>query len=121
MPSIGSDIIVFDGSLENYIKATNTCNIAANNAVVANSGGLLMVQTNPAGRVTNENAISSCYVINSDPLTTVAQQPRFIASVNDQDILSMPTVIVCEENHSKISATSVPSSKCLTCLIFIFR
>lgn len=110
MTSVGSDIVVVGNSLENYIKGTSA--VAANTAIMSNSGGLLMVQTNPVCPTgTSENVVNSCYIINSDP-----QQRHIITSVNEQDILSMP--IVYEEDH-RTSATSVPSSRLLLFVLVI--
>lgn len=105
------------------MKATGTCSISTSNAVVSNPGGLLMVQTNSVmpTATSENNVINSCYVINSDPLSKVTQQSHFITNVlSDQDILSMPTVIVCEERNGKTNANgaSVLSSKCIFISLF---
>lgn len=110
-----NDIEVFDGSLDSYIKVNSGSSASSSNAALPqHSGGLLMVH--PNSTVANVN---SCYFINSDPLTVNIQQPsHFITNVlSDQDILTMPTVIVCDENQGKMPSSAITVSPCKYTLI----
>lgn len=104
-----SEVIVFDGTLDNYIKSTNTCisNTQPNQLFVNTGASLLMMP--PTMPTTNY------FVVNSQPIVTV---PPVLPSIIDHDIMSMPTVIVNDLNGRKINNSSKCFVNCINLLAF---
>lgn len=84
------DVILFDGNLDNYIKSSTTTS-------TLNGNNLLMVQPQnpetgnnilPVNSAKPRNTKESCILVSNTPT-----QSRVLT---EQDILKMPTVILCD-------------------------
>lgn len=111
-----NDIIFFDGSFDNYLKFNTTSTVTTTTAslqsqMTVNPEGLLMVQ--PTVSAVAVDKPNPYYIVTSQPIS--APQPQVnLNSVNvitDQDIMTMPTVIVCDENQTKMAPFVMPSCK----------
>ncbi|KRT79274.1 hypothetical protein AMK59_8258, partial [Oryctes borbonicus] len=109
------DIILYDGTLDNYMKTAPI--VSASNPIFFNNN-LLMVQpgliqsTPMATSLASRNPIDkSYYLVNSNPQLINVSVPQYkINNVTEQDILNMPTVIVCDDKRQAVSNRNTKST-----------
>ncbi|XP_018577394.1 uncharacterized protein LOC108915757 [Anoplophora glabripennis] len=111
---VNNEVTVFNGSLDKYLTS-NTCNANTQtqplqNPLYINTGGLLMV---PSGITSNGNmqieSTKQYYLVNKQSTVNWSIPPIQTTNIiTEQDILAMPTVIVSDEGHNKIT-TSEPA------------
>lgn len=119
--STTSDIIVYDGTLDNYIKTSTTSLTSTPANPIFFNNNLLMVQPSllqPPATITTPiihgiPVDKPYYVLNNPQLINVSAQQYKLNNVTEQDILNMPTVIVCDDNNRQPSQnwTTKPSGK----------
>lgn len=111
-----NDVVFFDGSFDNYLKfnttpAVTTTASSVQSHMTVNPEGLLMVQ--PTVSAVAVDKPNPYYFVASQPIS--APQPHVnLNSVNvitDHDIMTMPTVIVCDENQAKMTPFVMSSCK----------
>lgn len=109
------DIILYDGTLDNYVK--NTASVVSqpnplffNNNLLMVQPGLLQQTTLATPMVTGLQVDKPLYVLNSSQLINVSVPQYKFSNVTEQDILTMPTVIVCDDNRQS-RPPAVPTCK----------
>nr|XP_022910543.1 uncharacterized protein LOC111421607 [Onthophagus taurus] len=98
------EVILYDGTLENYMKeqpmnsqsTTTSVNSTCSSNLVLNAG-LLMVQPQ-----TVVQQPQSYFLWNSSQVVNMGVPQYKVNAISDHDILSMPTVIVCDENQQEL-------------------
>lgn len=90
------DVILFEGNLDNYLKKSRT---TYDKNVASNGNNLLMIQpqTNLDLQSTHTNpSKSSCFILSGPQFINFGVQ-----QLTEKEILTMPTVILCEDNKQK--------------------
>lgn len=82
-----SDVIFYDGNLENYMKSSNA-NASNNLLMVKPKTNNTQVQTTPS--ISAITSVASCNNINGQSIDTTSNV------ITEEDIIKMPTVILCE-------------------------
>lgn len=107
------DIILFDGNLDNFVKSTSTPNTNNN---------LLMIQPKPSLNTNKEqpikNILNKPYLLPANNINVVNSNFETTAQITEQDIIKMPTVILCENRVvNTLNPLFVPSK--FRCLNFL--
>lgn len=95
-----NDIIVFDGSLDNYI-ISNTCSIGPQVPppqapfVLNTTGGLFMVPSTIQTSIAASTPANQLYFLNKPPLLNCYIPSPTV--ITEKDILAMPTVILNDD------------------------
>lgn len=87
----GGGVYLFDGTLDNYLKtgAVTSVPTMPTNPLYINTGGGLIVMP--------ETAPQQFYIVNNQPLLNVTSVPTVPNIITDNDIISMPTIIVQDD------------------------
>ncbi|XP_063907156.1 proteoglycan 4-like [Zophobas morio] len=82
------EVYVFDGNLDTYLKTSGVTNTINSNPVFFNPGGLIVVPP--------PDPTKQFYIVNNQPLIKM----NVPTVVTEKELMSMPTVIVSDENPS---------------------
>lgn len=106
------EVIFFEGTFDSFVKSSNQTN-SNSSPVILNQNGLLMLQQNASTNV-NSNIESTCekplVIWNNTQLLSNQPQNKIQNILTEQDIMTMPTVIVCDENQKLIPTQTVAIS-----------
>lgn len=102
------DVILYNGTLDTYVKNSTPQVLSSINPIFLNNN-LLMVQPGliqqtslSTSTVSGIRADKSYYVLNNSPSINVSAPQIKLNNVTEQDILNMPTVIVCDNNNGQL-------------------
>lgn len=122
------DVILYDGTLDNYMKSSTAPIVTSTNPIFFNNN-LLMVQPGILQSTPVTSTLTSAvpldksyYLVNNSQLLNVSVPQYKLNNVTEQDILNMPTVIVCDDNrqanHAVKSSSKYPPLKLKTYYIY---